>query len=160
MLNKIEKQVVAIIQGDMPISRRPYRAMAEKLGLGEDQLLKILQDLVDQGVIRRFGATLRHQKSGFHSNAMVAWQVDEACIDEVGGRMASFAEVSHCYRRNPTDQWPYNLYTMVHGKDETQCRQTAEKMAAQAGVQDYTLLFSRQELKKTSMHYFSNHPFK
>jgi DNA-binding Lrp family transcriptional regulator len=68
--------------------------------------------------------------------------------------MASFRAVSHCYRRDPTPQWPYNLYTMVHGKDEAGCRATAEKMAAKAEVKDYALLFSRRELKKTSMQYF------
>jgi DNA-binding Lrp family transcriptional regulator len=84
----------------------------------------------------------------------VAWQVDEARIDAVGKIMASFRTVTHCYRRNPTDQWPYNLYTMVHGRDEASCRKTAEKMAQKAGVQAYQLLFSRRELKKTSMRYF------
>jgi DNA-binding Lrp family transcriptional regulator len=82
--------------------------------------------------------------------------VDEDRIDEVGGLMASFNAVSHCYRRNPTDRWPYNLYTMVHGKDEADCRRTANEMAEQAGVDTYSLLFSRQELKKTSMRYFPN----
>ena len=155
-LDKIEKSVVAAIQGDMPVCRRPYRELANRLGLDEAELLRIIRDLVDRGVIRRFGATLRHQKSGYRSNAMVAWRVDEDRIDEVGDIMASFGAVSHCYRRNPTDGWPYNLYTMVHGKDEAGCRKTAEKMARRAGVQAYALLFSRQELKKTSMRYFSD----
>ena len=115
----------------------------------------VLTDLVQRGVIRRFGATLRHQKSGFGANAMTAWLVDEARMDDVGAIMASFKEVSHCYRRDPTPDWKYNLYTMIHGKDEAHCRRTAEKMAAKAGVETYVLLFSRRELKKTSMTYFS-----
>jgi len=107
-------------------------------------------------VIRRFGATLRHQKSGYRANAMTAWQVEEDRMDAVGEIMASFKEVSHCYRRDPTPEWKYNLYTMIHGKDEAHCRHTAEKMARKAGIHNYSLLFSRRELKKTSMHYFSN----
>lgn len=157
MLSEIEKKVIAAIQGDMPISSHPYRTLADQVGLEEEVLLGIIQDLVDRGIIRRFGATLRHQKSGYRANAMVAWQVDEDRIDKVGKLMASFRAVSHCYRRNPTDQWPYNLYTMVHGKNEEDCRHTAEKMAARAGVETYSLLFSRQELKKTSMRYFPNY---
>jgi DNA-binding Lrp family transcriptional regulator len=85
---------------------------------------------------------------------MVAWQVDEDRIDKVGEKMAAFRQVSHCYRRNPTGSWPYNLYTMVHAADEDSCRQTAGEMAAAAGVENYTLLFSKEELKKTSMVYF------
>jgi DNA-binding Lrp family transcriptional regulator len=156
-LNLVEEKVIAAIQGDMPICSRPYSELAARLGLDEDDVLDAIRDLVRRGVIRRFGATLRHQKSGYRANAMVAWRVDEARVDAVGGILADFGAVSHCYRRDPTDAWPYNLYTMVHGKDEAECRHTAEKMARRAGVNDYTLLFSRQELKKTSMRYFSHH---
>jgi DNA-binding Lrp family transcriptional regulator len=158
MLTELEKKIVASIQADIPIVELPYLEIAEALGIDEETLLTTLKDLSDKGVIRRFGATLRHQKSGFEANAMGAWQVDEECIDVVGRKMASFKEVSHCYRRNPTDQWPYNLYTMIHAKDEASCRETARRMAAEAGVDTYLLLFSRRELKKTSMKYFSLDP--
>jgi DNA-binding Lrp family transcriptional regulator len=120
----------------------------------EKELLEALQILCERGIIRRYGATLRHQKTGFTANAMAAWQVDEDRIDEVGAKMASFREVSHCYRRNPADHWPYNLYTMIHANDEGACRQTARNMSEATSVLNYTLLFSRKELKKTSMVYF------
>jgi siroheme decarboxylase len=154
-LTEIEKKIISSLQGNLPITERPYLEISEKLGIGEDEFLKILKSLCDRGIIRRFGATLRHQKSGFSANAMGAWQVDENRIDEVGKEMASFREVTHCYRRNPADGWPYNLYTMIHGADEEACRKIARKMAEKAQVQNYTLLFSRKELKKTSMKYFS-----
>jgi len=154
LLSELEKQVIASVQGDMPVVPQPYSQIADQLGISEEQLLKVLRDLVDRGIIRRFGATLRHQKSGFQANVMVAWKVDEARIDAVGKIMAGFKEVSHCYRRNPTETWTYNLYTMVHGKDESDCRRTAQAMAAKSGVHDYEMLFSRKEMKKTSMKYF------
>lgn len=154
MLTELEKKVVASLQGDMPVIKQPFAQIAADIGIDEKQLLGILEDLVRRGVIRRFGATLRHQKSGYKANAMTAWQVEEDRMDEVGEIMASFKEVSHCYRRDPTPQWQYNLYTMIHGTDEDHCRKTAEMMAQKAGVRTYSLLFSRRELKKTSMKYF------
>jgi DNA-binding Lrp family transcriptional regulator len=153
-LTPLEKKVIASVQGDMPVVTRPFQKIAADLGIQEEQLLDVLEDLVERGIIRRFGATLRHQKSGYQANVMVAWQVEEAQINSVGKIMASFRAVSHCYRRNPTDQWPYNLYTMVHGSDEEACRRTARQMSEKSGVQTYQLLFSRRELKKTSMRYF------
>jgi len=138
----------------MPIVERPYLAIAQRLGVTEDAVLDTLKKLDRRGVIRRFGATLRHQKSGFRANAMVAWKVDESRIDDVGATMASFSAVSHCYRRNPTAEWPYNLYTMVHAPDEDACREIARKMSADTGEKHYSLLFSRKELKKISMQYF------
>jgi siroheme decarboxylase len=85
---------------------------------------------------------------------MVAWQVDEALITTAGETFSAFREVSHCYRRNPTSQWPYNLYTMVHAHDQESCSEIARRMAQAAPVVDYAILLSRRELKKTSMAYF------
>jgi DNA-binding Lrp family transcriptional regulator len=155
MLTDIEKKIIACIQQDMPVTERPYLQMADRLGISEDTLLGTLRRLCDLGVIRRFGATLRHQRTGYRANAMAAWRVPENRIGEVGAVMASFRQVSHCYRRNPTPQWPYNLYTMIHADDEPACRDTARAMALAAAVDDYVLLFSREELKKTSMIYFA-----
>ena len=154
MLTELEQKIIASIQEDMAATKRPYLAIAEKLGITEAQLLDRLKDLSRRGVIRRFGATLRHQRAGFSANAMVAWKVDEDRIEEVGQKMASLHQVSHCYRRNPTADWPYNLYTMVHADNEQACHETARNMSRATSVQDYTLLFSREELKKTSMVYF------
>jgi DNA-binding Lrp family transcriptional regulator len=130
--------------------------MAEKIGITEDQFLEVLARLNQRGIIRRFGATLKHQKSGFKANAMVAWNVDETKVEQVGTAMAEFDEITHCYRRNPAPGWPYNLYTMVHAGTEPECLALVEKIAATVGENDYTLLFSRKELKKTSMKYFQD----
>lgn len=154
MLTEIEKRVIAAVQGDIDVTSRPYRKIAKRLDIPEERLLEILQKLCTRGVIRRFGATIRHQKSGFTANAMVAWQVEEERIETVGKIMAGFRQVSHCYRRSPTADWPYNLYTMIHARNEASCRETARKMAEKSCVADYALLFSRRELKKTSMQYF------
>ena len=154
MLSDLEKKIIAEIQGDIPVTERPYLKLAKRLKISEGRLLKNLRTLNDKGVIRRFGATIRHQKSGFEANVMAAWKVDEERIDAVGKKMASFSEVSHCYRRNPTEEWPYNLYTMVHAKDEASCRNIVQKMSEETSIDTYTLLFSRKELKKTSMEYF------
>lgn len=154
MLTELDKKIIASIQGDIPITERPYLEIAENLGISEESLLKSLKNLCDKGVIRRFGATLRHQKTGYEANAMVAWQVDEDRVDVVGEKMASFSSVSHCYRRNPKDDWLYNLYTMIHAKDEASCWELARSISLETSIDNYTLLFSREELKKTSMEYF------
>jgi DNA-binding Lrp family transcriptional regulator len=156
MLTDLDKNVIGAIQGDIPVVPRPYRALAEALGLSEALFLETLQGLRDQHLIRRFGATLRHQKSGYAANAMGAWQVPEDRIEEVGLHMATCRQISHCYRRNPLPQWPYNLYTMIHAESKDACRALARELAAQTGIAHFTLLFSRRELKKTSMAYFAS----
>jgi len=154
MLTDLEKRVIACVQDDLPLVARPYLALAQRLDISEGKLLAVLEDLCRKGVIRRYGATLRHQKSGFAANAMGAWQVPEARVAEVGRIMAASPHISHCYRRDPNENWPFNLYTMIHATDEAACRAIAADLAQQSGVAHYELLFSRRELKKTSMQYF------
>ena len=158
MLTELEKKVIAAIQKDIPIEKYPFLEIANKIGISENKLLEILQKLSDHGVIRRFGATLKHQKSGFSSNVMVAWKVSDERIDEVGEKLSNFDQVSHCYNRNSIDVWPYNLYTMVHGKDDKSCKKLVKLMSELVQVNSYKLLFSIKELKKTSMKYFHENP--
>lgn len=153
-LSELEKKIIASLQEDIAVTQRPYLKIAQNLGISETELLENLKSLCKRGIIRRFGATLRHQRAGFKANAMVAWKVEEDRIEEVGQKMASFRQVSHCYRRNPTGAWPYNLYTMIHANDRASCHETAHKMSRATSVDEYSLLFSCEELKKTSMVYF------
>ena len=155
MLTELEKHVIASLEGDIPVTERPFLELAEQIGIPEEQFLEILSDLKERGIIRRIGATLKHQNSGYKANAMVAWKVAEEDAQSVGNTMASFSEVTHCYRRDPAPGWEFNLYTMVHAPDEETCRTVVKKISNQVGQSDYIILFSKQELKKTSMKYFS-----
>ncbi|MCK5165532.1 MAG: Lrp/AsnC family transcriptional regulator [Desulfobacula sp.] len=156
MLTDLEKKIIAMLQTDIPVVKRPFLEMAEQIGITEDKFLSVLKDLNDKGMIRRFGATLKHQKSGFKANAMVAWKVDEKRVEKTGNIMAAFDEITHCYRRNPAPGWKYNLYTMVHASNEDECYAIVEKISKAVGEDEYELLFSRKELKKTSMKYFED----
>lgn len=156
MLSELEKKIIASIQGDLPITAQPFRVIAAGLRIAEDELLACLQSLVQRGVIRRFGATLRHQQSGYEANAMTAWKVEAHRIDAVGHQMAASPHISHCYSRRVTVQWPYNLYTMIHARSQADCRAIAADLSRRTGISDYALLFSRRELKKTSMAYFAD----
>ena len=145
---------MAQIQGDLPLGISPFAAIAQKTGWDEKELLRRIQSFIRRGMIRRFGAILRHQKAGYRGNAMVVWRVPEDQIPRVSRAMASFLAVSHCYLRAPHSEWPFNLYTMVHGQSERDCQRIARQISKNTGMKDYRLLFSKREHKKSSMTYF------
>ena len=153
-LDEKDKLIIRSIQGDLPLNPRPFLIISKKIGIGEEELIKRIKRLKEKGIIRRFGATLRHQEAGYPQNAMVAWNVPKDRIDYVGERMAQFKEVTHCYQRVRTKDWPYNLYTMIHGNSRKECRAIARRLSDATGIKDYLLLFSEKEFKKTSMEYF------
>ncbi len=156
MLTDLEKKIIALLQTDIPVTQRPFKVLAQQIGITEDVFLDVLKGLNDRKMIRRFGATIKHQKSGFKANAMVAWKVDEDQVEATGNIMATFREITHCYRRNPAPGWEYNLYTMVHASDKEACYAIVEKISKAVKQDNYTLLFSTKELKKTSMKYFED----
>lgn len=150
-----EAAALRMVQGDLPDCAEPYAEIARQAGLTEAKALDLLQRLKDQGVIRRFGATLRHQQAGYGDNAMVAWYVEQDLdLDQVGALMASRPEISHCYQRRNCYEWPFNLYTMVHARSRQECLDLVEELSKVSRVPQYAILFSRIELKKTSMAYF------
>ncbi|MGD9160649.1 MAG: AsnC family transcriptional regulator [Desulfobacteraceae bacterium] len=154
MIDELDKKIINILQKDIPVDPRPYKIIADQLGVEEDRILKRIETMVRKGVIRRFGATLYHQKAGFSANAIVAWIIPEDKMDETGRMMAGFREVTHCYYRRPQKDWKYSLYTMIHGDTREECHDIAKKMSEKTGMKDYSLLFSEKEFKKTSMEYF------
>jgi DNA-binding Lrp family transcriptional regulator len=156
-IDHLDKQIIALLQGDIPLDSRPWADAARELGLKEQEVVERIQALADSGVMRRFGATLRHQRSGFESNVMVAWNVSEDQAGPVGEQLASYRWVSHCYWRARCGGFPYNLYSMVHGRSDEECRSQVQQMVKDTGITDYAMLYSRRELKKTSMRYFEPH---
>ena len=155
MLSDLDRKVILALQRDLEICPRPFSGVAEHLGIEEESLLEVIRSLMARGYIRRFGATLRHQQSGYAANALVAWAVPEADLKRIGQHLAGQRAVTHCYARRPAPSWPYTLYTMIHGRTPEECVKIAARMAAETGIRDYELLFSETELKKTTMRYFS-----
>jgi len=146
--------LIRVLQGNLPDSITPYSVLAENLHWQVDDVIFIAIRLLEAEVIRRFGAVLRHQKAGFVANAMGVWQVDPEQAAEVGELMARFKEVSHCYQRPTLPDWPYSLFTMIHGRTAQDCGDVMKRISLATGVKTYSMLFSTAELKKSSMQYF------
>ena len=151
-----ERAVLRIVQADLPDSLTPYADMAAEAGLAEDEVLALLTRLKESGAIRRFGASIKHQKTGWTHNAMVAWKVNETDADHCGALAARHEHISHVYYRpSSAPDWPYTLYTMVHGRSEAQCLAVVEELSRVGPLKEHAILNSLKELKKISMTYFA-----
>lgn len=146
--------IIKELQGDIPLCQRPFKSMADKLGIEEEELLAKIRELKDCGIIRRLSAVLHHRNVGIRANAMGVWCVPEDKVEEVGTKMAEFPQVSHCYQRVTRPGWLYNIFAMIHGKTVEDCQQVANRISQDTGIKNYHLLYSTHELKKVSMRYF------
>ncbi|AHV97526.1 Lrp/AsnC family transcriptional regulator [Paenibacillus sabinae] len=149
-LESTDWQLIRELQGDLPLVPEPYSDIARRSCLGLKELFRRLQALQASGALKRIGAVLRHREAGFTANGLFASVLPEERIPQAGQRLAGYAEVSHCYKRRAHPDWPYNLYAMIHGPNEVFVRRIAEHFAQQEGISEFDILFSTEELKKTS----------
>ena len=113
----------------------------------------------DIGVMRRVAAILRHRQVGFTANGMIVWKVPEDRIKQVGETLGSFPQVSHCYERPTYADWPYNVFSMIHCKTHDEAYEVAKTIQDQIHVDEYNILFSSREFKKTRVEYFVENSF-
>jgi siroheme decarboxylase len=150
--------LIEALQGPMAAVERPYDEAASELGIETDELLTRLRDLIDRKILRRVAAILYHRRAGFSANGMGVWKVPEEDIMEVGGQMASFRGISHCYQRPTYEDWPYSVFTMAHGRSKQECDAILDSIAAECGIgpDDRATLYSSTEYKKIRLHYFTD----
>ncbi len=154
-----DKNFIRELQKNMEIIDEPFVNAANNLGLTENEVFEKMKHYEDIGVMRRFAAILRHRQIGFTANGMIVWKVPEDKISEIGGKLGSFPQVSHCYERPTYPDWPYNVFSMIHCKTQDEAHDVAKTIQDQIHVDDYDILFSTREFKKTRVEYFVEKSF-
>jgi len=154
-LTPLHHAIIRRIQYDIDIVSEPFRKIIDELDIDYETLFSILSELQEAGIMRRFAAILNHRKAGFNANAMVVWDVDEEKGEAIGEKAAAFSAVSHCYLRPKYPNWPYNLFTMVHGKTKEETNGIIEEMADEIDSHAYRPLYSSREFKKVRIEYFT-----
>ena len=149
-----DKDVIRVLQDDFPLCEEPFKLLADKIGMPEDEFIERVKRLVEQKKIRKMGAVLQHRNAGFTANALCAWFVPEDRLDEIALKMSRHPAVSHCYDRNTAPNWNYNLYTMIHAKSRAECDRIIAQLAADCRLEQFQILYTTREWKKTSMRYF------
>jgi DNA-binding Lrp family transcriptional regulator len=147
--------VIKALQGDMPVISEPYAPAADQLKISQAQLLAHLEAMQERRLLRRVAAILFHRRAGFSANGMGVWKVPEGRELEVGGRMAAFRGISHCYQRPTYPDWPYSVFTMAHGRSKEECDAILDSISADTGITERSTLYSSTEFKKIRLEYFT-----
>jgi siroheme decarboxylase len=154
MIDAIDRRIIAATQAGLPLVSEPYRAVADKLGLEQAEILARLKRLLEQGAIRRIGAVPNHYALGFTANGMSVWDVADEAVAAIGEKIGALDEVTHCYERpRHLPLWPYNLFAMVHGHTRDEVKAKVERIARLIGpaARSHDVLFSTRILKKTGL---------
>jgi DNA-binding Lrp family transcriptional regulator len=154
-ISEDDKAAIRALQEDIPLTPRPFDLWGRQVGLSYEELLDRAFDLQRRKIMRRFSAVLYHRKAGFRANAMGVWRVPDERIEEVGDTFAHYQAVSHCYQRPTYEDWPYAIFSMVHGRTVEECENVLRAMSEESGIAEYASLYSTREYKKTRVRYFT-----
>ncbi len=149
-----DRRIIQLTQTGLPLTPRPYHAIAEQLGLSPTEVMTRLEKMLAEGIIRRLGVIPNHYALGYRANAMTVWDIPDDLIDTFGEQIGQLEFVSHCYRRpRHLPRWPYNLFVMVHGRTRPEAEEKIEQIVTLLGTSQrgYKILYSTRILKKTGL---------
>ena len=150
-----EIECIRFLQRDLPLQPRPFEALVRNTGVGADELITVAKTLLKRGQMRRYGAVIQSRKPGFSATAMGVWQVPKDSADEYATKLSQHKSVSHCYLRPVYDDWPYNVYTTVHGRSVDECESIINDLAIDTGLEHKQALYPTKEYKKARINFFS-----
>ncbi len=156
VLNTQDQQLIALIQGGLPLSSRPYAELGAQLDMPEETVIQRIHALQEDGIIKRMGIVVRHHELGYTANAMVVWDVPDIRVQQVGEALGRHACVTLCYQRpRRLPDWPYNLFCMIHGKDRGRVLNYIDSLVETEALQDisHEVLFSGRRFKQRGARY-------
>ena len=151
-----DRKLIDLIAPGLPLTHRPYADIASQLGSSEQEVVARIERLYASGCIKRYGVVVRHHELGYTANGMVVWDIPDERVAELGHCIGQFECVTLSYRRpRRLPQWPYNLFTMVHGRSRIQVLQRVDEIVRHCSLQDISkdILFSTHRFKQRGACY-------
>lgn len=153
-LDSTDRRLIAATQAGLPLSIRPYHALAQQLGLSAQEVMRRIERMISQGIIRRMGVVPNHYALGYTANGMSVWDMPDGEVRQAGMEVGGLDFVSHCYQRpRHPPLWPYNLFAMVHGRSRDEVQDKVERISGILGDRQrgHRVLYSTRILKKTGL---------
>ncbi len=126
-MTELELHLLNDYQHDLPLVDRPFAQMAAQLGASESDVLQVLAELKNQGMVSRVGAVFRPRSIGTSTLAAIA--VPEQYLEEVAQMVSAYPEVNHNYQR----EHYYNLWFVVAAADEVSLQRVLREIETRSG---------------------------
>ncbi|RKZ48392.1 MAG: Lrp/AsnC family transcriptional regulator [Candidatus Parabeggiatoa sp. nov. 2] len=133
-MDAIDRNIINNLQGNFPISERPYAEAAEQLDITEDELIQRLTKLLEQGILTRFGPMYHAERLG-GGLTLAAMQVPEAEFDQVAKQVNAFPEVAHNYARDHE----LNMWFVLATERPERINEVIKEIEAQTGLRVYNM---------------------
>ncbi len=128
-MDELDRAMVNVLQGGLPICERPYAEVAARLGTNEAGLIRRLEALLADGTLSRFGPMYHAERMG-GALTLCAMQVPEHDFDAVADKVNAFPEVAHNYARGHA----FNMWFVLATEDPTRIEQVIGEIETVTGL--------------------------
>ncbi len=143
----IDARMLFELERKLPISERPFKDVASKYSYRESELVDLIAELIDKGVIRDFSGVLRESKIGFRENGMNMVKIEPEEAGKLALRLVrNFPQITHLVEREVPERWCYPIYFMVHADSRDKIEDVRKEVEEKYGIEILTL-YSRMNLK-------------
>ena len=153
---EIQRGIMDALQQDLPLTPTPFLDIAHRFQVDEETFFDFVVSLKTSRTMSRFAGILRHRHVGYTANAMVVWEVSGDTVETFGRYASEKQAISHCYERVTYPEWPYNMYTMIHGRTPEDTQSVIDDLAQKFPHTPYEHLYSVREFKKQRVNFFNN----
>jgi DNA-binding Lrp family transcriptional regulator len=151
-MDEIDNKLLTEMTKGIPLTGEPFSEIGQQLGITQQEVINRLVRLKQEGVIRRFGASIKPNSIGYSANALVAWKAPEKRISDIGEYLSKIPEISHCYERKTVlGRWDFNLYTVIHAQERENIHRIVNQLSFELNMKEYKILFSERDLKRTKL---------
>lgn len=153
-----ERALVRLLQGDLPLTARPFSALAGTLtecgyDVDEARALDVARSLAEGGALAGFGATVRERPEPWRT-ALAVW-LCPADAEAAGRAIASFPEALHVYERRVPGAG-FALFGVLEAPSRAALDQTVSRIGAVADLDAPRIAYPVREFKRSPMRFFSD----
>jgi DNA-binding Lrp family transcriptional regulator len=130
-MDDTDRKLLNLIQEDFPIAAEPFAEVGARLGLDEEEVLRRVARLREEGIIRRIGAVFDLRKLGFASTLCAA-RVPEAEMEAFVAAVNAHPGVTHNYRRDDD----YNVWFTLIAPGEEALEAVLGEIRRETGIGD------------------------
>ncbi|HEY0849431.1 MAG TPA: Lrp/AsnC family transcriptional regulator [Bradyrhizobium sp.] len=138
-LDPTARAIVNGLQGEFPLTSRPFRDAGRELGLTENELIEGVRDLTDSGALSRFGPLWNAEHIG-GGVCLAAMAVPQDRFEEVVEKVNAHPEIAHNYERTHV----LNMWFVISADDPRKIQQVIAKIENETGLAVHAMPKARE----------------
>ena len=133
-MDALDRRIINELQTGFPVCEYPYRVVAERLGCDEDELIKRIGAMLDDGLLTRFGPMFHAEHMG-GALSLCAMSVPDARFEAVAEIVNTYPEVAHNYQR----EHAMNMWFVLATETAEALQLAIEGIEASTGLQVHNM---------------------